>query len=88
VTDVHEHPDEENHDHDEESAEEPRVAERLDRERPTPAAAFRGALGRYLAARDPGYGPRPENLRLLVGGALISGAILIALGLVQALGGL
>jgi hypothetical protein len=65
-----------------------RVAERLDRERPTPAAGFRGALGRYLVARDPGYGPRPENLHFLVGGALVSGGILLALGLLQATGAL
>lgn len=65
-----------------------RVAERLDRDRPTPAVGFRGALGRYLVARDPGYGPRPHNLYALVGGALVSGGVLIGLGLVQATGAL
>ena len=70
------------------SPDEIHVAERLDRERPTPAAGFRGALGRHLVARDPGYGPRPENLRMMVGGALASGGILIVLGLLQATGGL
>jgi hypothetical protein len=64
------------------------VADRLDRERPTPGAGFRGALGRYLVARDPGYGPRPHNLYALVGGALVSGGVLIALGLLQATGAL
>lgn len=71
---------------DAQSPEELGVAERLDRERPTPAAGFRGALGRHLVARDPGYGPRPENLRVMVGGALVSGGVLIALGLMQATG--
>jgi hypothetical protein len=70
------------------SPDELHVAERLDRERPTPAAGFRGALGRHLVGRDPGYGPRPENLGVLVGGALASGGILIVLGLVQATGAL
>jgi hypothetical protein len=47
--------------------------------RPVPAAAFRGRLGRYLADRDPGYGPRPERLRLIVAGYVGAGGLLIAL---------
>ena len=47
--------------------------------RPVPGAGFRGALGRHLAEHDPGYGPRPERLRLMVGGYLGAGGVLIAL---------
>jgi hypothetical protein len=46
--------------------------------RPVPAAGFRGRLGRHLADRDPGYGPRPERLRLIVAGYLGAGGLLIA----------
>jgi hypothetical protein len=47
--------------------------------RPVPAAGFRGALGRHLADRDLGFGPRPERLRLMVAGYLGAGGVLIAL---------
>ena len=47
--------------------------------RPVPAAGFRGRLGRYLAEHDPGYGPRPERLRLIVGCYLGAGGVLIGL---------
>jgi hypothetical protein len=47
--------------------------------RPVPAAAFRGRLGRHLADYDPGYGPRPERLRLIVAGYVGAGGLLIAL---------
>jgi hypothetical protein len=70
------------------SPEEERVAERLRAEKPVPAAGFRGGLGRYLAARDPGYGPRPENLRMIVCGCLAAGAGMLALGALQATGAL
>jgi hypothetical protein len=50
--------------------------------RPVPAAGFRGALGRHLAERDPGYGPRPARLRALVAGYLGAGGLLIALAAV------
>jgi hypothetical protein len=56
------------------------LAGRLGVERPVPAAGFRGALGRHLAARDPGYGARPERLRLIVAGYLAAGSLLIAVG--------
>jgi hypothetical protein len=55
------------------------VADGLRIARPVPAAAFRGRLGRYLADRDPGYGPRPEHLRLIVAGYMGAGGALIAL---------
>jgi hypothetical protein len=55
------------------------VADGLTIARPVPPAAFRGRLGRHLAERDPGYGPRPERLRLIVAGYLGAGGLLIAL---------
>jgi hypothetical protein len=55
------------------------VADGLRIARPVPAAAFRGRLGRQLAERDPGYGPRPERLRLIVAGYMGAGGLLIAL---------
>ena len=47
--------------------------------RPVPAVGFRGRLHRHLAGRDPGYGPRPERLRLLVACYIGAGGVLIAL---------
>jgi hypothetical protein len=58
------------------------LADRLMIARPVPGAAFRGALSRRLAERDPGYGPRPERLRLMVAGYLGAGGLLIALAAV------
>jgi hypothetical protein len=55
------------------------LADQLRIERPVPPAAFRGRLGRHLDGRDPGYGPRPERLRLIVAGYLGAGGLLIAL---------
>lgn len=55
------------------------LAERLRMARPVPGAAFRGALSRRLAEQDPGYGPRPDRLRLMVAGYLGAGGVLIAL---------
>ena len=55
------------------------LAERLRIARPVPGAAFRGVLGRRLAEHDPGYGPRPDRLRLMVAGYLGAGGLLIAL---------
>jgi hypothetical protein len=54
--------------------------------RPVPSAGFRGALRRRLAARDPGYGPRPPALCLVVAGYLSVGALLIGLGALAAVG--
>jgi hypothetical protein len=55
-------------------------------ERPVPAAAFRGALRRRLAAQDPGYGPRPPRLRVTVATLIAAGLLLIALAALVALG--
>jgi hypothetical protein len=62
------------------------LAGRLIGERPLPAAEFRGALRRRLAANDPGYGPRPEHLRWIVALYLGVGAALGGLGVLQAVG--
>lgn len=59
---------------------------RLAGQRALPAAEFRGALGRHLAAGDPGYGPRPGGLRMAVALYLVAGACLVALGALLALG--
>ena len=64
------------------------LAERLEAGRPVPRAGFRGALGRYLGERDPGYGPRPARLRLIVLAYLAAGAVLLGLGALQATGAL
>jgi hypothetical protein len=64
------------------------LAEKLHAEKPVPAAGFRGALGRQLAIRDPGYGTRPERLRLIAFSYLAAGAVLLAVGLLQATGAL
>ena len=56
------------------------------RERPVPRVSFRGALGRYLADRDPGYGPRPANLRALVAAYVLVGLLLMLVGLLVASG--
>lgn len=61
------------------------LAEELSRQRPTPRASFRGALGRYLTAADPGYGPRPVHLRPLVAAYLLAGLVLLVAGLALAL---
>ena len=54
------------------------VAEGLTIARPVPAAGFRARLGRHLAKHAPGYGPRPERLRLIVACYLGAGGVLIA----------
>ena len=56
------------------------------RQRPVPSASFRGALWRYLADRDPGHGPRPERLRVLVAAYLLVGLLLILAALLLANG--
>jgi hypothetical protein len=57
---------------------------RLERDRPVPSAGFRGALGRYLVERDPGYGPRPSWLVPVVCACLTSGLGLILLAALTA----
>jgi hypothetical protein len=64
------------------------LARRLDGQRPVPAAGFRGALARHLGARDPGYGPRPAHLRLIVTAYVLSGLVLMGLGALVATGSL
>jgi|GEM_PF-5044827 len=68
--------------------EESALGDTLIHERPFPRASFRGALGRYLAAEDPGYGPRLPRLRMTVAALALVGLALIAVGLAQALGSL
>lgn len=60
-----------------------RLASRLDRERPVPAAAFRGNLRRRLLA---GRGPhrRPRRLRLLIAGYAGAGCALLLIGAASA----
>ena len=60
----------------------------LTSQRPVPGGAFRGGLGRLVAASDPGYGPRPARLRLAVAGWIAAGAVVAGLGALQALGAL
>jgi hypothetical protein len=62
------------------------VAGLLVRERPVPAAGFRGVLARRLVAADPGYGPRPARLRLMVAGAAAAGSGAVGLGALVAAG--
>jgi hypothetical protein len=64
------------------------VADQLNAARLLPAAGFRGALGRHLSVRDPGYGPRPGHLWLVVLGCLLTSLLLLALGALQATGAL
>lgn len=68
--------------------EEQALASDLAADRPVPAAGFRGALGRYLAERDPGYGTRPPRLRVTASGLVSGGLVLVAVGLLQSTGNL
>lgn len=52
------------------------LAMRLERERPLPSPAFRGDLGRRVAGARGRSAPR--RLRLLVGGQLAAGTLLLA----------
>jgi hypothetical protein len=70
------------------TSEEVALAEQLEADRPVPAAGFRGALGRHITSEDPGFGPRPRRLVLIVSGYVASGALLLTLGLLQAEGAL
>lgn len=62
------------------------LTEFLTRRRPVPAAGFRGALGRHLAERDPGYGPRPQHLRAMISAYAGAGAAVMLAGVLQATG--
>jgi hypothetical protein len=62
------------------------LAKRLVSERPVPAAQFRAVLGRHLAARDPGYGPRPARLLTTVATYLGAGCVIGVLGALIAAG--
>jgi hypothetical protein len=70
------------------TARERELGDRLAAQRPVPAAGFRGTLARYLLAHDPGYGPRPERLRLSVASYLGGGFLLVAVAALFALGAL
>ena len=61
------------------------LAERLARERPVPAAAFRGALRRRLLDGR-GQHSRPARLRLLITAYAGSGAVLLLVGAASAVG--
>lgn len=67
---------------------EQRLGEQLAAQRPVPAAGFRGALRRQLAASDPGYGPRPARLRTEASAFLGAGGLLVIMGGLQAAGAL
>jgi hypothetical protein len=71
-----------------ESADEQRMGEWLEAATPGPAAGFRGALGRYLRRRDPGYGPRPPQLRLISSACVGAGVVLLGVAALQATGSL
>jgi len=60
-----------------------RLAERLERERPVPSAAFRGDLRRRLLAGAP-LRPRPARLRLLITGYATGGFLLLLVGALSA----
>jgi hypothetical protein len=62
------------------------LADRLEADRPVPAAGFRGALRRSLDAQDPGYGPRPAHLRLIVSAYLGACLVLLAAAALDATG--
>ncbi len=75
---------------DEPDAEPDEVEEELVEEmlaaRSLPGAGFRGALARHLVSEDPGYGPRPQGLRLRAAGFIVPSLLIMLLGLLQATG--
>jgi hypothetical protein len=73
-------------DHDLEPPEDGKTAEWLRSRTPVPSPNFRGALGRYLARRDPGVGPRPPRLRLMSAACLGTGALVLVVAALQATG--
>lgn len=62
-----------------------RLAERLDRERPVPTAAFRGTLRRRLVTGGAACS-RPARLRLLITGYAGAGSALLLIGAASAAG--
>lgn len=61
-----------------------RLGQQLQHSRPVPSAGFRGALGRRLAERDPGYGARPEWLVPVASACFGGGLVLIAVAALTA----
>jgi hypothetical protein len=62
-----------------------RLAERLQRQRPVPAAGFRGELRRQLLAGAALQG-RPRRLRALIAGFATAGSLLLLVGALSAAG--
>lgn len=62
-----------------------RLAERLERERPVPTAAFRGELRRKLLAGGAAH-RRPARLRVLISGYATAGTLLLLVGAASAAG--
>ena len=62
-----------------------RLAERLERERPVPSAAFRGDLRRRLVTGRASHS-RPARLRLLIASYASAGSALLFLGAASAAG--
>lgn len=62
-----------------------RLAERLQRERPVPAAGFRGELRRLLLAGGASHA-RPRRLRALITGYATGGSLLLLAGALSAVG--
>jgi hypothetical protein len=62
------------------------IAERLERERPVPRPAFRGALRRHLMGERRARQFMPARPRLLVGAYAGSGTLLMAIAAVGLLG--
>ena len=67
------------------TTEERDLTDRLTASRPLPSPGFRGSLWQHLSVLDPGYGPRPARLRLIVACYLALGLLLIGLGALLAL---
>lgn len=64
------------------------LEDQLHAARLAPAAGFRGALGRHIVARDPGYGSRPRHVRLIAAAYLAACCFGLGLGALQAAGAL
>ncbi|MEA2184450.1 MAG: hypothetical protein QOK16_1016 [Solirubrobacteraceae bacterium] len=62
-----------------------RLAERLQRERPVPAAGFRGELRRQLLAGGARHA-RPRRLRALITGYATAGSLLLLVGALSVVG--